>query len=58
MPSLLKTNRIQRESQLQTLQTLLDGILLQALHNVLHVASVDVVSFQQAIVAGALHSKL
>lgn len=33
-------------------------ILPQALHNMLHVVSVDVVSFQQAAVAGALHSKL
>lgn len=33
-------------------------ILPQALHNVLHVVSVDVVSFQQAAVAGALHSEL
>lgn len=33
-------------------------ILLQAVHDVLHIIGVDVVSFQQAAVAGALHSKL
>lgn len=63
MPSFLKTNRIQKVSQMQSyfisLRNVLWGdILLQALHNVLHIVGVDVVSFQQTTVAGALHSKL
>ena len=33
-------------------------ILPQALHNMLHIAGVDVVSFQQAAVTRAFHTKL
>lgn len=33
-------------------------ILPQALHNVLHIVGVDVVSLQQAVITGALHGKL
>lgn len=33
-------------------------ILPQALHNMFHIVGVDVVSFQQAAVTGALHTKL
>lgn len=35
-----------------------DQTLPQTLHDVLHVAGVDVVSLQQAAVAGALHRQL
>lgn len=33
-------------------------ILPQALHNMFHIITVNVVSFQQATVAGAFHCKL